>query len=185
MRPTSCLTSNTTRRDATEWQMKHTALLNETRAQLEADGKSVFTEGQNAFTLRGRSAALGGKPDLITVSGDRGLILDTKTGQPQASHHVQVMLYMYAVPRVLQQYRGVKFDGKLVYADTDDVDIPNSAVDDTFVTNFSDLIKRVASTTPARKVPSRMECGFCNITSANCSERAADDVMSEGETEDF
>jgi len=58
--------------DATEWQMKHTALLNETRGQLEAEGKTVFTEGQNAFTLRGRSAALGGKPDLITVSGDRG-----------------------------------------------------------------------------------------------------------------
>ena len=171
--------------DATEWQMKHTTLLNETRDQLEAEGKTVFTEGQNSFTLRGRSAALGGKPDLITVSGDQGLIIDTKTGQPLPSHHVQVMLYMYAVPRGLQQYKGLTFEGKLVYADSDGVDIPNSAVDDTFVTNFSDLIKRIASTTPARKVPSRTECGFCNITSADCPERATDDVMSEGETEDF
>ena len=171
--------------DATEWQMKHTALLNETRGQLEAEGKTVFTEGQNAFTLRGRSAALGGKPDLITVSGDRGLIIDTKTGKPLASHHVQVMLYMYGVPRGLQRYRGVKFDGRLVYADSEDVDIPNSAVDDTFVTNFSDLIKRVSSTTPARRVPSKIECGFCNITRSDCPERAVEDVMSEGETEDF
>ena len=92
---------------------------------------------------------------------------------------------MYGVPRGLQQYRGVKFDGRLVYADSEDVDIPNSAIYDTFVTNFSDLIKRVSSTTPARRVPSKMECGFCIITSSDCPERAAGDAMSEGETEDF
>ena len=122
---------------------------------------------------------------MITVSGDQGLIIDTKTGKPLASHHVQVMLYMYGVPRALQQYRGVKFDGKLVYPDSEYVDITNSTVDDDFVTNFSDLIKRVSSATPARKVPSKMECGFCNITSSDCPERAVGEAMSEGETEDF
>ena len=62
--------------------MKQTAPPNETQGQLEAEGKTLFTEGQNAFTLRGRSAALEGKPDLITVSGDRGLIVDKKTVSP-------------------------------------------------------------------------------------------------------
>ena len=113
------------------------------------------------------------------------MIIDTKTGKPLPSHHVQVMLYMYALPRALQQYRGVEFDGKLVYADSDDVDIPNTAIDDTFVTNFSNLIKRVSFTNPARRVPSKMECGFCNITRSDCPERVAGDAMSEGETEDF
>ena len=170
--------------NATEWQLQHTALLNRIREQLEDEGKTVFTENQNSFTLRGGTAALGGKPDLITVSGNKGLILDAKTGKPSPSHHIQVMVYMYAIPRTLHQYRGVNFDGRVVYSDHE-IDIPNTAVDDTFINNLTQLIRRIASSTPARKVHSRMECGFCNITSADCPERAAEDVMSEGETADF
>ena len=30
-----------------------------------------------------------------------------------------------------------------------------------------------------------MECGFCNVTSADCSDRAAEDILEEGATEDF
>ena len=92
---------------------------------------------------------------------------------------------MYAVPRALQQYRGVTFNGKLVYSDGSEVPIPHSAVDDTFVSNLGELIRRLANEKPARKVPSRMECGFCNITSVDCPQRAVEDIMSEGETEDF
>ena len=94
------------------------------------------------------------------------------------------MVYMYAVPRALRQYGGVEFDGKIVYEDNEIV-IPASAVDETFITNLGQLIRRVASSTPARKVPSAMECGFCNITKAECAERAAGDVIEEGETSDF
>ena len=48
--------------DATEWQLQHTHLLTKIRAEIEAAGKGVFTENQNSFTLRGRTAVLGGKP---------------------------------------------------------------------------------------------------------------------------
>ena len=51
--------------DATTWQLNHTALLNRIRDQLETQGKTVFTENQNFFNLRGNVATLGGKPDLI------------------------------------------------------------------------------------------------------------------------
>ncbi len=94
------------------------------------------------------------------------------------------MVYMYAVPRALGQYKGVTFDGKVVYEDQE-VPIPASAVDSPFIENLSQLIRRVASGTPARKVPSPMECGFCNLTTADCPERAASDMMQEGETSDF
>ena len=30
-----------------------------------------------------------------------------------------------------------------------------------------------------------MECDFCNITSVDCSDRAAEDYLEEGVTEDF
>ena len=157
--------------NASEWQVKHTMLLNRSRDQLEAEGKT---------------ATLGGKPDLITVSGDKGLILDAKVSKLSPAHHVQVMLYMYAVPQALHQYNGVKFDGKLVYEDGDVVEIANSVVDDTFIGNVSQLINRVANrNVPARKVPSHQECGFCKITSEDCPERATEDAMPEGITEDF
>ena len=170
--------------DATTWQLNHTALLNQLRGQLEEEGQTVFTESQNSFSLRGASATLGGKPDLITSSGAKGTVYDTKTGRPSPSHHIQVMVYMYAVPRALRQYKGVRFDGKVVY-DDHEVTIPASAIDQPFIDGLGELIRRIASGPPARKVPSVMECGFCNITKADCPERATEGGLGEGETSDF
>jgi hypothetical protein len=82
------------------------------------------------------------------------------------------MIYMCAVP------------GKLVYSDHE-VHFPSSAVDDTFINNLSSLIQRIGSSTSVRKVPSAMECEFCNITGADCPERAAGEEKVEGETIDF
>ncbi len=115
------------------------------------------------------------------MDGNSGTIYDAKTGKPSPSHHIQVMVYMYAVPRALGQYKGVTFDGKV----DQEVPIPSAAIDGPFIENLSQLIRRVASSTPARKVPSQMECGFCNLTEADCPERAAGDAMQEGETDDF
>lgn len=173
--------------DETQWQLDHTELLNKARATIESQGRPVFTERQNAFTLAGQVAVLGGKPDLITVADGVGTIVDAKTGQPSPSHHVQVMLYMYAIPKALHQYKNITFDGKVVYPTHEDY-IPNSAIDEAFVDNFSNLIKRVASSNPARRVPSELECGFCNITSADCPERIESETVGHddhSETEDF
>ena len=94
------------------------------------------------------------------------------------------MVYMYAIPKALTQYNGVEFEGKVVYEDQEVV-IPSAAIDKTFVDNLGQLIRRVSSATPARKVPSAVECGFCNLTKEDCPERAAHDVMEVGETSDF
>jgi CRISPR/Cas system-associated exonuclease Cas4 (RecB family) len=170
--------------DQAAWQVEHTALVRQIHSDLEEAGYAVFVENQNRFALRGAAATLGGKPDLIATSQGKGIIIDAKTSKPSPSHHVQVMVYMYAVPLALRQYLGVSFDGKVIYKDHE-VNIPNSAVDEKFVNNMSGLIQRLASTTPARKVPNSVECGFCDITSADCPERAADDVPASGETGDF
>ena len=94
------------------------------------------------------------------------------------------MVYMYAVPRALRQYKGVTFDGKVVYEDHE-IDIPASAIDSTFIDNLGQLIRRVSSGIPARKVPSVLECGFCNITKSDCHERVAGNVVEVGDTIDF
>ncbi len=61
---------------------------------------------------------LGGQPDLIARKGDAGTIIDVKTGKPGVAHVVQVMLYMYAVPRAIRQHQGVVFDGQVAYTPT-------------------------------------------------------------------
>lgn len=170
--------------DQTVWQIEHTTLIRQVRTKLEAEGMTVFLENQNSFVLRGSSAALGGKPDIIATGGGRGIIIDAKTGQTSPAHHVQVMIYMYAVPRVLRQYYGMSFDGRVVYKDHE-VEIPSSALDQKFIDNVSSLIRRLGSSTPAKKIPNPVECGFCEITKIDCPERAADDIMQEGETRDF
>ena len=170
--------------DHATWQVEHTARINECRQQWEEQEHTVFAESQNSFVLRGRSASLGGKPDLIARKGSSGTVIDIKTGQPSPSHSVQVMLYMYAIPKALGQYRRITFSGRVAYPDHE-VEIPASAIDDNFVDNLTQLILRLACVTPARKVPSRTECSFCNITSADCPERAAGERIGEGVTEDF
>ena len=54
--------------DLSKWLTAHTALLNESRVTWERKGYSVLTEGQNHFNLRGNSAVLVGKPDLVARS---------------------------------------------------------------------------------------------------------------------
>ena len=107
----------------------HTALVKEARESREALGYQVFTEDQNFFTLRGKSATLAGKPDLIAVKGKDLVIVDAKTGRPNPAHSAQVMIYQYAVPRALEQYRGMEFRGHVIYPGGKNVGIPASRVD--------------------------------------------------------
>ena len=98
-----------------EWLLNHTSLLKEKKSQWEARRQHVYVEGQNSFRLRGRSATLAGRPDLIVVRGNDALIIDIKAGREQPSHYVQIMIYMYALPRALQQYQYTKLAGEVVY----------------------------------------------------------------------
>ena len=72
--------------DSTQWMLDHTALVNQARESREKLGYTVFTENQNSFRLRGKSATLAGKPDLIAVKGQDVVIIDAKTGKPGPAH---------------------------------------------------------------------------------------------------
>ena len=161
--------------DSTTWQIEHTAARNKYQEKLEDRGFDVSTENQNYFHLKGKTATVGGKPDLIAMKGNRGIIVDIKTGQPRTSDHVQVMLYMYAVPKAFpEKYRDVVFEGRVAYGEHE-VPVPSSAVDGKFVERFSELIRRLASNEPSRKVPSYGECGFCKIPVSECPDRVDKD----------
>ena len=156
--------------DQAGWLMDHTALLNEQREVWEKQGCSVLTEAQNSFTLRGSSASLAGKPDLVAQRRDGVTVIDAKSGRPSPHHAIQVMIYMYALPRALERYRGLALSGQVAYPDHV-VDIPAAAVDEGFIRNLGGLIRRLAAETSARRVPSPMECRFCEITKADCPDR--------------
>ena len=64
---------------------------------------------------------------MIARKGSSGTSIDVKTGRPGPSHVVQVMLYMYAVPKAMGRHYGVDFDGRVAYGDHE-VEIPASAV---------------------------------------------------------
>ena len=168
-----------------DWLVKHTALLNEQKAQWEEPGYDVHVEGQNAFRLRGKSATLAGRPDLIVDRFDDALIIDVKTGREQAWHAVQVMIYMYALPRALPQYRDIQLAGAVAYP-THTVEVPTIGRDGKFARNLASLIRRLASDTPPERIPSAHECRFCDISSAECPERVEDgDQPAEGTTDEF
>ena len=154
------------------------------RESREKLGYTVYTEAQNAFRLRGKFATLAGKPDLIAVKGQDVVIIDAKTGKPSPSHAAQVRIYMYALPKALEQFRGVEFRGHVIYPDAN-VQIPASGIDGKFVERLGALIRRLAAETPARRVPSTQECRFCDITKADCPARIDDGPPEEGTTADF
>lgn len=82
-----------------DWLVKHTALLTEQKAEWEERGDDVHVESHSAFRLRGKSATLAGKPDLIVASDDDAIIVDVKTGREQPRRVVRVLIYTYALPK--------------------------------------------------------------------------------------
>ena len=153
-----------------DWLARHTELLNQQRDQWTQSGYDVRVEKQNAFRLRGHSATLAGKPDLLVINKDRILIVDVKNGQEQPWHRYQVMTYMYALPRAMPEYRDANFAGEIVYR-THTGRVTQGSIDQGFVRNLGGLIRRIAAPEPPARVPSAHECRFCDITLEDCTER--------------
>ena len=150
-----------------EWMLNHTSLLNEKESQWEARRQKVYVEGQNSFRLRGQSATLAGRHDLIVVRSNDALIIDIKAGREQPAHVVQIMIYMYALPRALPQYQHAKLAGEIVYP-TRTARVPMGSLHTQFKTDLGSLIRRIAADKPAARVPSEHECRFCDMTAEDC-----------------
>ncbi len=160
------------------YSMRHTSLLRRVRNSWQEDGFESTQEDQNWFAVPprkwGGDATLGGKPDLIVSDEDTNIIIDAKAGNPSNSHVMQVMFYMYAVPLGLPQYRNVRFEGRVAY---EDHEIRIEEVSDEFVFELKELARRLASDTPAVRVPSVRECEWCKITLDDCSVRIEDEPV--------
>ena len=161
--------------DRAGWNMKHTRALWELADRLESEGCEISIEGQNSFRLAGAEsgAIVAGKPDLVALHPDgRVTVYDVKTGQDRDSHEAQVKIYMYLLPKMRGgRWHAVMPEGGVVYGDGQVRPIPPLAIDDDFKGAVRDLMRRLVSDTPARRVPSAQECRFCDIGPDDCPER--------------
>jgi hypothetical protein len=170
--------------DLGTWQIDHSAMLRKVAAEHEAEGLEVFTEVQNAFNLKGRIGTLAGKPDVVAVNGKVGLITDTKTGTPKASDRVQVLTYMWALPKTNPAFADVKFDGRVVYK-TGYVLIPAEEAGEVFIRQVCDLMRVICGDAEPHKAPSFKECKFCPIGPEDCVDRVQGELSHHGETDEF
>lgn len=179
------------------WTIAHNKLLHQRRDALERLGYKVFIEDQNEFklnmiiplktgecipeecahiTIAGKAdiVAIGEMEDMAGVMNPVHLVEDCKTGSPKTSDHVQIILYMLWLPLAIEKYKDVEFDGCIVYKlGLPNVDIPPSAAQDGSLKSIIwDVLKSVVGNKDGcRKVPSRKECDWCDITKADCPER--------------
>ncbi len=157
--------------DLAKWTAAHAQLLRTRKAELEADGFTVYTEDQNSFTLMGKTGIeVSGKPDIVAIRGDQAYVEDCKTGTPRHSDHFQVLVYMLALPHVDGPWTGLKIDGRLIYSNTV-ADVPSSRMDAELKELFRSAVLRIGGSEPARKIPSWGECRYCDISRSDCPER--------------
>ena len=159
--------------DMVTWQMNHTSLLNDVRDKLEVDGVTVLTENQSYFNLRGGSGTvIGGKPDLVSARPRRHRhnLRHQDGSAPGVGHgpghdlHVRSAVHQpvpwEAFPGAagLQGRPGCRYSGRQRQRQA-------------FKSELFALIRRIADSQPARRVPSALECGMCDLTPNDCPDR--------------
>lgn len=157
--------------DLAKWTADHARLLRTRRADLEAEGFTVYAEDQNAFTLKGKTGIeVSGKPDLVAIRDSEAYVEDCKTGSPRHSDHFQVLVYMLSLPHVEGPWKGLNLNGRIVYNHSV-VDVPADKIDADLKELFRKTVLAIGSSEPPRRVPSWGECRYSDIGPGDCPER--------------
>jgi hypothetical protein len=90
------------------------------------------------------------------------LIIEVESGTPRPSDKVQLMLYLWAIGKTYSRFRGVPFEGLLIYK-THEIEISALEIDESFIENFSKFMKEILQGEPDPKYPSKHECRFCKL----------------------
>jgi hypothetical protein len=161
------------------WTVEHNQYLDELCKECSTKTLSFFKENQNSFTVRRGGMTIGGKPDLIVLEKDNTYtIYDVKTGQPRASDVIQVMLYMSFLPYSTSgRYKGKTINGYVVYKEGPRTAIPAQSIDASFFENITHFLNILDATKEPSRVPSYIECQYCDITVEDCNQRVESDVV--------
>lgn len=182
-----------------EWKMNHTAMLQNIRRNLllQDPKADIRLEGENQFWIEGQHIDLGGKPDLVVrgqftslkgayLDPSTVIIYDAKTGQPKAGDSVQMLLYMYGLPKVFEEFKGKPLIARLCYKG-ETLELDSRQVTPEFIVRLTGLMMRLAQFEPeAKRVPSWNECHWCEISKEDCSARIeSGSAKNRATTEDF
>jgi len=163
-----------------EWTAKHDKLVNRRAEVLRKQGYVIRLEDDGAFKLIGQTGDLAGKPDIVAISTDHAIVIDGKSGRRRKSDHIQVLLYLFALPLSWMKGTNLKLRGEVEYMDgTEPVGELNTEARNAIV----NAINRLTAEEPPKATPSTKECQWCDI--ANCEFRAKESSVPEGDASRF
>jgi len=172
--------------DVATWTVEHNELVQLRKEQLADEGYQVYVEDENAFRRIGKTGiVVSGKPDILAIRDNIGVIEDCKTGRPRTSDQLQVLVYMLLLPVGNQRCAGLALSGRVVYK-SGTMEIPASGLTDEFRAKFVNLVHRVGGDQPLPKNPVWSECRWCDIGPTDCLYRVNEPPASaEAETDLF
>ena len=155
-----------------KYRLDHSRMINELRKERLTKGEKVFVEEANRFSLEIKpNLTLDGKPDLIAIAEDKATVYECKSGAEKDSYQIQLMIYLYCLPRCFGRYKSIELAGCLLHCSGTRIEIPQSMVDESFADHLNYWLGILGSNIPPAKAPSESECLFCSITKADCPER--------------
>ena len=89
------------------------------------------------------------------------------------------MIYIYALPRAMPEYRDAKLAGEIIYSDRTNR-VPQGGIDQRFIRNLGGLIRRIAAPRAPGARSQCPGCRFCDITATDCPERVGHDTRAPG-----
>lgn len=164
-----------------QWKADHGAMVKKRAEELRKAGYTVYLEDQNKFTMTGKTGiALAGTPDIVAVwqhpepppHGIDAIVVDCKSGKRRDKDYWQVCIYMMVLPHTHDACKGRRIHGEVRYQDA-----PLKIHPDEEEEIRDKIVKQIGTTggdQEQRKVPSRRECRFCDITKADCPKRVDD-----------
>ncbi len=128
------------------------------------------------FTVSGKAdiVAAGQEENMQGAMEFKIFVEDCKSGRSKTSDFIQVIFYMIFLPLSIPEYKGMDFDGTIVYKlGVADVNIPHSAAEDeSLKLQIWKAMKLITGDeSNCRRSPSKKECNWCDITKDDCPGR--------------
>lgn len=170
-----------------EWVKIHDAMVVSRAERMRRDGWDVKVEDENSLKIEGRTATVGGKPDLVArrtfdvcvegqptgVEKQQLLVVDAKSGKRKPGYRWQVMLYLLGLRATDPDADRL---GELEYRDGQEL-VQDPSEED--VLRIGGAVSLISADEPPPRVPSQSECRWCDVL--GCPDRFKE--VNSGKTE--